>query len=260
MAGRLRRWYLAARLTLRRAAYSRGSGRSVAGGAALGIFIGLGPTFGFQMIPAAFFAALLRVNIVAAVAGVWITNPFTVLPIYYFEYLVGKHLLGAEEHGGVWERLTVLAGKIGEVSLTALWTTMRAAFRAFLHLGEEILVPFLVGSIVTAVVGAAITYPLAFWAVKRFRRKRERRAVVRAEERLARLSAAGFVPLPPAPVESVVAPQADPPQSPQSAATTQADSPQSARTTSPPGRQDARAPDTTGSGGAVGGPRPPDAG
>ena len=53
----------------------RGLPEEIAKGVALGIFIGMTPTFGFQMAIALLFAYLLRENRLAAILGVWVTNP-----------------------------------------------------------------------------------------------------------------------------------------------------------------------------------------
>ena len=59
----------------------RGTAEEVARGMALGVFIGLTPTMGIQMPLAFFFAMLLKENKIAAVIGVWISNPMTAIPI-----------------------------------------------------------------------------------------------------------------------------------------------------------------------------------
>lgn len=66
--------------------------KAVAGGAALGLFIGFMPIFG-QMIVAASLAILFRVNLPTSVAVVWISNPLTMAPIYFFAYEVGSWVL-----------------------------------------------------------------------------------------------------------------------------------------------------------------------
>ncbi len=66
--------------------------RSVSGAVALGLFCTFIP-FPFQMILAALGAIVFRVNILISVPMVWITNPVTITPIFYFCYLVGSWLL-----------------------------------------------------------------------------------------------------------------------------------------------------------------------
>ena len=53
----------------------------------------------FQMLLAAIGAVILRVNILVAVPTVWITNPFTMTPIFYFCYLVGVQMLDTDTNG-----------------------------------------------------------------------------------------------------------------------------------------------------------------
>ena len=48
----------------------------------------------FQMISAAICAILIRANLPLSIALVWISNPFTMAPIFYFNYRVGSYLLG----------------------------------------------------------------------------------------------------------------------------------------------------------------------
>ncbi|GAB6070503.1 DUF2062 domain-containing protein [Thiomicrorhabdus hydrogeniphila] len=49
-----------------------------------------------QMVVAAFSAILFRANLPLSVALVWISNPLTMPPIFYFNYLVGSFILGDE--------------------------------------------------------------------------------------------------------------------------------------------------------------------
>lgn len=69
--------------------------RSCSGAFAVGLFFAFIPV-PFQMILAAFFAILFRVNILISVPLVWITNPITIPPFFYFCYLVGVKVLGIE--------------------------------------------------------------------------------------------------------------------------------------------------------------------
>lgn len=68
--------------------------RSVAGGVAVGLFTAFIP-LPLQMLIAALLAILLRVNLILSVALVWISNPVTIPPMFYFTYVVGTWLIGA---------------------------------------------------------------------------------------------------------------------------------------------------------------------
>ena len=62
-------------------------------GLAIGVFSGCFPFFGFQTLIGVFFAKLAKGNIVLAAMGTWISNPFTYIPLYYFNYKVGSIFL-----------------------------------------------------------------------------------------------------------------------------------------------------------------------
>ena len=62
-------------------------------GLAIGVFSGCFPFFGFQTLLGVFFAKLAKGNIVLAAIGTWISNPFTYIPLYYFNYKVGSIFL-----------------------------------------------------------------------------------------------------------------------------------------------------------------------
>ncbi|BCG63652.1 MAG: hypothetical protein methR_P1380 [Methyloprofundus sp.] len=67
--------------------------RSVSAAFAIGLFAAWIPTPG-QMAIAAMFALYFRANLPISVALVWITNPLTMPPMFYFAYLVGLWSLG----------------------------------------------------------------------------------------------------------------------------------------------------------------------
>jgi hypothetical protein len=49
-----------------------------------------------QMVAAAISAIIFRANLPLSVVLVWITNPLTIPPIFYFNYVVGTYILGHE--------------------------------------------------------------------------------------------------------------------------------------------------------------------
>ncbi len=134
----------------------RGAPEEIAEGMALGIFIGMTPTMGAQILIAIFVAALLRKNKIAAALGVFITNPVTAPFIYGFEYELGRYLLG-------WKRLRLPT----ELS----WEVVR-------HLSWGVIVPLCLGSLIFAVVFGLLAYFLTLKAmpvVKRYKISRWRR-------------------------------------------------------------------------------------
>ena len=70
-----------------------GSPGQRARGLAAGIFCGCFPFFGLQTLLGIALASVVRGNHLLAAAGTWISNPFTYVPLYWFNYHVGDVLL-----------------------------------------------------------------------------------------------------------------------------------------------------------------------
>ncbi|TAP35879.1 DUF2062 domain-containing protein [Alteromonas sp. KUL49] len=68
--------------------------RSAAGAFGIGLFFAFWPV-PFQMWLSAAVAIPFRANLPVSVATVWITNPFTIPPIFYGAYKVGTTVLGS---------------------------------------------------------------------------------------------------------------------------------------------------------------------
>ena len=66
------------------------SSHRIAMGVALGLFIAWMPALGFQIFIALGLAILLRANKFVALLFIWVNNPFTLIPIYYPSYLLGR--------------------------------------------------------------------------------------------------------------------------------------------------------------------------
>lgn len=129
--------------------------RSVAGGLSLGLFLAFVP-IPIQQLLSIPFAIALRVNLPAALGAVWISNPVTFAPIFYFAYRVGLRVTGAPPAS---DALDFSIGGIG------------ATF-------SEIAVPLLTGCLVCGLV-AATTGNLAVrlvWRLALLRQLRRRRA------------------------------------------------------------------------------------
>ena len=69
--------------------------RSCSMAVAIGVFCAFVPV-PFQMLIAAILAIWLRAAILVAVPMVWISNPITMGPMFYFCYLLGIEILGHE--------------------------------------------------------------------------------------------------------------------------------------------------------------------
>lgn len=65
--------------------------QSTATGVAIGLFCAFLP-MPFEIVPAIFLATLMRGNLPFAVAGIWISNPITWIPLYTPCYLLGARI------------------------------------------------------------------------------------------------------------------------------------------------------------------------
>lgn len=117
--------------------------RSVSGAFAVGLFWAVIP-MPLQMLAAAAFAILLRVNLPISVALVWITNPITMPPVFYCCYVVGTWILGKptldgqfhlsvtwirDSIGQIWEPLYLGSVVVGLILAVLGYAGMRAFWR-----------------------------------------------------------------------------------------------------------------------------------
>ena len=126
--------------------------RSVPGAFAIGLFCAWIP-LPSQMIIAASAAILLRVNVPLSVLLVWITNPITIPPMFYFAYVVGIWITGdpaqsfefqlslewmKHELSAIGEPLLIGCAILGIISSTIGYLFMRAFWNErlsrFLHI------------------------------------------------------------------------------------------------------------------------------
>jgi len=72
--------------------YFAATRRGIAGAIWTGVFIALLPIPG-QTFVALLAALVLRVNLPVAAIATWVTNPVTIVPIFYWEYALGTIIL-----------------------------------------------------------------------------------------------------------------------------------------------------------------------
>jgi len=81
-------------------AYFGTNRRSVTRAVAVGLFWGFIP-MPMQMLAVVMTTPLLKFNVPIAISMVWLSNPFTMPPMYYMEYLTGNFILGQEGVAGI---------------------------------------------------------------------------------------------------------------------------------------------------------------
>ena len=118
---------------------------AVAKSMAIGIFIGLSVPLGLQLIAFTFLLIAIRYNFIIANFVSLISNPFTILPIYYLAIIIGEFFLGAEFS---WQYFNTF---MEDPSWDNLF---RFEFEAIVIL--------LTGLLIMAIPGAILTYMLSF--------------------------------------------------------------------------------------------------
>lgn len=131
--------------------------RSVSGGVAAGLFWAMIP-IPVQMVTSALSAVLFRINLPISVALVWITNPLTIPPVFYFNYLVGTWLLGTPPD-------------VGEFQLSVEWIAaeLNAIWKP-LYFGS-----FVLGTLFAGLGYGAMRLYWRWYVMKRFRARGSRK-------------------------------------------------------------------------------------
>lgn len=127
--------------------------RSVAGGVAVGLFVMYLPPIGHTLLAAA-LAILLRVNLPISLTLIWLCNPLTIPPMFYFAYRLGCWILALTPAG------------------------FDAHFWLDWHNWLAIMQPLLLGSLICSLICGALGYLLAqlLWRWRLARQIRRRRA------------------------------------------------------------------------------------
>ena len=169
---------------------------SIAMGVSIGTFLGWGPLYGLHSLMALGIAALARCNKAAAVLACWVNNPVTLGPMIYLQYLLGLLLVPDGDKGGAGEAISKLGKALGSISLIHFGDSMKQLGASVKDIGWDIFWPWLVGSLISCTVVAALAYPVAKRAVIRHRHKTELRRTER-HRRLAAERAGGVGAEPP---------------------------------------------------------------
>jgi uncharacterized protein (DUF2062 family) len=130
-------------------------------GIAIGVFVTFTPTVGFQMLLAVVLAWILRANKVVGIPIVWITNPITIVPVYYTCYRIGRLILG--QPGVGWRWWAELArGPDG------WWAGIHFYWQRFM----QIATPLWFGCLVVAILSAYTSYYVSYNAIYGYRMRR----------------------------------------------------------------------------------------
>jgi hypothetical protein len=125
----------------------RDTPRRIAATFAAGIFIGISPLIGIHTLLGLLIAQAFGLNRFVMLSGVYITNPWSVVPIYTFCTWVGMLVLGVDY-------------VLPEVD----WHTVTAS--AVIHELRHVLMPFVVGTTIVGSAAAALSYIIMIKAAR----------------------------------------------------------------------------------------------
>lgn len=165
---------------------------------AVGLFWGLTPTVLFQVAVTVVYWWISRrflrrdFSLIIALCWTWVSNMFTVLPLYYLFYITGHFILGWENASGysgfveLWRSTVAGAGITGVPS----WDLVQA-WGAFIF--KDWFAAMAVGCLPYAIIAAWLGWRWSLALVKAYREARQRRAERREH---AALEQAGRDPMP----------------------------------------------------------------
>ena len=129
----------------------RGHPEFVARGMAVGVFAGCFPFFGLQSIVGIILATLIKGSKLSAIAGTWISNPLTYLPIFWLNFQVGQWLLGVQ---------------------TSFNPHSTVSLESLLELGPTLIITLLCGCFVVGAIAGITSYVASIYVFKRLRRNK----------------------------------------------------------------------------------------
>lgn len=144
---------------------------SIAMGVAVGFFVGVTPTMGVQMLIVALISMFVRLNRTAGCTLVWLTNPLTMLPVCFANYMVGTWLLRIQPRGRTFFVSEIQRAYAYEQWYERLWLMLKA----FGRLSVDLAWPLWLGSVVVGIAGAVPLYFIVRKVVISYRRRHRRR-------------------------------------------------------------------------------------
>ena len=142
---------MALRDKLRQVIGVKDSPRKIAFSFGLGVFIGMSPILGLHTILGILIAWIFRLNKFVTLVGVYVTNPWTIVPIYTFATWLGGRILGMEH----------ILPKIDwqQIGMAELIKDLK-----------PILPPFILGTVFLGLVGGIVGYIVIYHSVVRQRK------------------------------------------------------------------------------------------
>lgn len=137
-------------------------------GIAIGVFVTFTPLIGFQMVLSVFLAWLLRANKIVGVPIVWLSNPFTMIPIYYPCYVVGCKVTGTPVVSDDWRSIQGDWQQLLQEPTTRWVDKVRFWWDSLV----DFMGPLWVGCMVVAAVSGVLAYYISLYTIHNYRMRR----------------------------------------------------------------------------------------
>lgn len=163
---------------------SRLSPRMLARSVAIGTFIALTPTFGFQMPLVGLTWSVLkftrrwRFNLPIGLSLTWITNYFTIVPYYFICYYtgiwIGEHIFRFRSAMS-YDRFSDLWQKVLDASF---WDSFAELAKLMIKTGK----PIFLGSIPYAIIGTIVFYKVTHYSIVQHRKRVAQRMLTHSSD------------------------------------------------------------------------------
>ncbi len=117
----------------------------------IGLFIGISPFIGMHTILALLVAFIFRLNKIIILLGTYVTNPWTIIPIYTFSTFIGTKILG-------------IKSVIPDID----WTNI--TFLKIMNGMKPLIIPFFLGTTFVGAISSIIIYFILYALIKKTRR------------------------------------------------------------------------------------------
>ncbi|MGD1001339.1 MAG: DUF2062 domain-containing protein [Candidatus Brocadiia bacterium] len=172
----------------------------IARGVAAGFFAAACPVPGVHVGMGLITAWIVRGNKLAAIFPLFLWNPATMLPLAYVQFRIGVWLWPAHASGS-----HRIAGLMTGWAWSAPWASVKGLAALMGDAGLSFMGPLALGYLVTGLIAAAISYPLAVIAVWTWRARRRSLRLIRSRKKEAprTLELPGSDAPPPAPADAL---------------------------------------------------------
>ncbi len=168
-----RYWFKIRKLLAQRVLHTDDTPHAIALGAGIAMLVAFLPLIGLQTVISVGLAALFRANKAICIPIVWITNPFTMVPVYGFCLALGRWVTSSRHDPG---NAALFSGLEPQDSVPVLEVSF---WKGLLYRLSGLGLELWIGCVIVGLVLAVASYFTARWGVVSYREQRRRRILRR---------------------------------------------------------------------------------